>query len=310
MIFPGRGEKRKTMKRTLLILLSVVMLVCLCAACGNSADPADTSDTSDPANTSDTQDPANTSVPAEDTSWEYIQTNGKLIVGLDDTFAPMGFRDESGTLVGFDIDLANAVGEILGVEIVFEPIDWTAKEFALSSKRVDCLWNGMSATPARQQEMALTDKYLNNILKVASFDSSINVQSVEDLADLNIGIQAASAALEVVMANEAYDTFKDNITEYPTYDEAILDMQAGRVDVIVVDQVLAEYKNTTLETPLVFSDFEFGDDFYAIGCRQGEKALAAKITDAIAQLIENGKAAEISNKWFGKNIVILEGYDE
>ena len=112
------------------------------------------------------------------------------------------------------------------------------------------------------------------------------------------------------MANAAYDTFKDNITTYPTYDEALLDMQAGRVDVIVVDQVLAEYKNTKLDTPMTFSDFEFGDDFYAIGCRLGEKALAAKITDAISQLIDNGKAAEISNKWFGKNIVILEGYDE
>lgn len=289
------------MKRALLILLSVMMLVCLCAACGGNGDPADTSDT---------QDPAVTTNPGEDTSWEYIQTNGKLIVGLDDTFAPMGFRDEAGTLVGFDIDLANAVGEILGVEIVFQPIDWTAKELELSSKRVDCLWNGMSATPARQQEMALTDKYLNNILKVASFDSTINVKSEADLAGLKIGIQAASAALEVVMANPAYDTFKDNITEYPTYDEALLDMQAGRVDVIVVDQVLAEYKNTKLDTPMTFSDFEFGDDFYAIGCRLGEKALAAKITGAISQLIENGKAAEISNKWFGKNIVILEGYGE
>ena len=289
------------MKRALLILLSVMMLVCLCAACGGNGDPADTSDT---------QDPAVTTNPGEDTSWEYIQTNGKLIVGLDDTFAPMGFRDEAGTLVGFDIDLANAVGEILGVEIVFQPIDWTAKELELSSKRVDCLWNGMSATPARQQEMALKDKYLNNILKVASFDSTINVKSEADLAGLKIGIQAASAALEVVMANPAYDTFKDNITEYPTYDEALLDMQAGRVDVIVVDQVLAEYKNTKLDTPMTFSDFEFGDDFYAIGCRLGEKALAAKITGAISQLIENGKAAEISNKWFGKNIVILEGYGE
>ncbi len=289
------------MKRALLILLSVMMLVCLCAACGGNGDPADTSDT---------QDPAVTTNPGEDTSWEYIQTNGKLIVGLDDTFAPMGFRDEAGTLVGFDIDLANAVGEVLGVEIVFQPIDWTAKELELSSKRVDCLWNGMSATPARQQEMALTDKYLNNILKVASFDATINVKSEADLAGLKIGIQDASAALEVVMANAAYDTFKDNITTYPTYDEALLDMQAGRVDVIVVDQVLAEYKNTKLDTPMTFSDFEFGDDFYAIGCRLGEKALAAKITDAISQLIDNGKAAEISNKWFGKNIVILEGYDE
>ena len=71
-----------------------------------------------------------------------------------------------------------------------------------------------------------------------------------------------------------------------------------------------EYKNTKMKTPMTFSDFTFGDDFYAIGCRQGDKALAAKISEAIGLLIENGKAAEISEKWFGTNIVILEGYGE
>ena len=95
------------MKRALLILLSVMMLVCLCAACGGNGDPADTSDT---------QDPAVTTNPGEDTSWEYIQTNGKLIVGLDDTFAPMGFRDENNELTGYDIEMAKAVSEKLGLE--------------------------------------------------------------------------------------------------------------------------------------------------------------------------------------------------
>ena len=66
------------------------------------------------------------------TGWDYIEDKGELIVGLDDTFAPMGFRDESGELVGFDIDLAKAVGEELGVKIKFNPIDWNAKEMELA----------------------------------------------------------------------------------------------------------------------------------------------------------------------------------
>lgn len=287
----------KTMKQTLLLLLAILMLACTFAGCSNTTENPSNTDASG----------VNSDV---DTSWEYIQNNGKLIVGLDDTFAPMGFRDESGELVGFDIDLANAVGEVLGIQIEFQPISWNAKEMMLSSKRIDCVWNGMSATPERQEQMALTSQYLNNIIRIASLDSSINVQSAADLASLKIGIQSDSAALEMVMANEAYDTFKANITEYPTYDEAILDMQAGRVNVIIVDQVLADYKNTKMSTPMTFSDFEFGDDFYAIGCRKGDNALAAKISEAIGTLIDNGKAAEISEKWFGTNIVILKGYDD
>lgn len=286
----------KTMKKTLLLLLAILMLACAMTACGSTSD--------DPSNT-DASDASDV-----DTSWEYIQGNGKLIIGLDDTFAPMGFRDESGELVGFDIDLAKAVGEVLGIQIEFQPISWNAKEMMLSSKRIDCVWNGMSATAERQEQMALTSQYLNNIIRVASLDASINVKSAAELASLKVGIQSDSAALEMVMANADYDSFKANITEYPTYDEAILDMQAGRVDVIIVDQVLADYKNTKMSTPMTFSDFEFGDDFYAIGCRQGDKALAAKISEAIGTLIDNGKAAEISEKWFGTNIVILKGYED
>ena len=67
-----------------------------------------------------------------------------LVVGLDDTFCPMGFHDESGELVGFDIDLANAVGEELGMKVEFKSIDWDTKEMELSTGKIDCVWNGMS----------------------------------------------------------------------------------------------------------------------------------------------------------------------
>lgn len=244
------------------------------------------------------------------TGWAYIEDKGELVIGLDDTFAPMGFRDEAGELVGFDIDLAGAVGEELGINVKFQPIDWDAKELELSSKRIDCIWNGMSATPERQEKMALTDKYLNNKIIVLAKNDTVKVEKAEDLAKYNVGTQADSAALEVLKANEAYDTFADKLAEYKTYDEVIMDMQAGRIDCMVVDQVLGEYKNSKLKDKMVLCDYDFGDDFYAIGCRVEDKDVAAKITEALQAVIDSGKAEEISNKWFGRNIVILEGYDE
>ncbi len=104
----------------------------------------------------------------DDGSWAYIQEKGKLIVGLDATFAPMGFRDESGEIVGFDIDLANAVAKELGIEVEFQPIDWDAKEMELNGKKIDCIWNGMSATPERMEKMTLSDPYLNNTISIMS----------------------------------------------------------------------------------------------------------------------------------------------
>ena len=286
--------KTKAFKRTTSILLILVMTLGIfaLAGCGGTDDN----------NGDDAAD-------GETSGLAYIENNGELVVGLDDTFAPMGFRDENNELVGFDIDLANAVGEQLGVKITFRPIDWDAKEMELESKNVDCLWNGMSATEERQEKMSLTNKYLNNRIVVMSLGSDVNITSAEDLANYSIGTQVDSAALEVMQASDNWDAFAENVNEFPTYDEALMALQGKRVDVIVVDEVLGEYKNAQLGGTLFVCDFDFGDDFYAIGCRKGETDVADKINEAIKALIDNGKAAEISEKWFGKDIVIFEDYE-
>lgn len=280
------------MKKLLMLFSCLMLTMGLMAGCGG-----DTADVKDDATNGDA------------TGWAYIQEKGELVVGLDDTFAPMGFRDAENNLVGFDIDLAVATGEVLGVDVKFQPISWDAKEMELSSKNIDCIWNGMSATAERQQSMALTKKYLNNKIVIMTLDKDLAVTTADDLQNITMATQAGSAALETMMANEAWDTFSANVTEYPTYDEALLAMQGGRVQAIVVDQVLGEYKNANMGGEMVVADYNFGDDFYAIGCRQGETDVADKINEALQTLIDNGKAAEISDKWFGTNIVILEDYE-
>lgn len=279
------------MKKILLFLTTMLLAVGLLAGCGSDGGQKQQNAT-------------------EPTGWDYIQSKGELVVGLDDTFAPMGFRDAAGNLVGFDIDLAEAVGEELGVTVTFSPINWDAKDLELSSKRIDCIWNGMSATPERQESYSLTKKYLNNKIVLMTMDPELAITSAADLANIKVATQAGSAALEAMQADENWDTFSANVEEYPTYDEAILAMQGGRVQAIVVDQVLGEYKNATMGGQMQVCEFDFGDDFYAVGCRKGEDDVAGKINDAIATLMQNGKAAEISEKWFGTDIVILEDYDD
>ena len=86
----------------------------------------------------------------------------KIVAGLDDTFAPMGYRDNNGQIIGFDVDMARAIGKEIGVEIEFKPIDWGSKETELSSGRIDCIWNGLSMTPERKEKMDFTNPYMNN----------------------------------------------------------------------------------------------------------------------------------------------------
>ena len=137
-------------------------------------------------------------------------------------------------------------------------------------------------------------------------ESGPDVKSADQLKDLKIGTQAGSAALGLLEKNEAYDSFKDNITEYDKYDTAIMDLKAGREDVIAVDQVLGEYANNNLGGEMKECTYSLGDDFYTIGCASDNTELRDKINDAIKTLIDDGKAAEISEKWFGRDLVVFE----
>ncbi|MDL2253029.1 amino acid ABC transporter substrate-binding protein [Ruminococcaceae bacterium OttesenSCG-928-I18] len=293
------------MKKVLIALLALCVLALPlvgCAGGGESeAAPADAASTpaAAPAGSEAT-------VGADDayaTSLADIEAKGELVIGLDDTFAPMGFRDEAGELVGFDIDLANAVCEVLGVTATFQPIDWNAKEMELETGNIDCIWNGMSATPERQESMSLSQTYLNNRIIVMT-NEGVQIATKEDLANYKVGVQAASAALEAIQADPAYDSFSANVTEYPTYDEIILAMQSGREDCMVIDEVFGNYKNSQMDTPLQVADIDFGDDLYAIGFRKGDTELTDAVNDALNQLIENGRAGEISTEWFGEDIVM------
>lgn len=285
-----RKDEKYMKKRLLAVVMAAAMvfgMTALTACGGDSASGGDA---------------------AEDTSGDAAETEGDtIVVGIDDTFAPMGFRDEEGNIVGFDIDLANAVGEELGMSMEFKVIDWDAKEIELKAGTVDCLWNGLSVTPERMEAMAFSNRYLNNKIVLMSLaDGGPDVQSGEELADLKIGTQVDSSALQMLEADPAYDSFAGNITEYDTYDLAIMDLKAGRVDVIAVDQVLGEYTNNNLGGEMKECAYDLGDDFYAIGFAQDNTELRDKVNEALQTLVDDGTAAEISEKWFGRDIVICE----
>lgn len=253
----------------------------------------------------------NKDVKSSDDYKKQVATEGTIVIGLDDTFAPMGFRDEKGDLVGFDIDLAKKVGEELGLKVEFKPISWEAKELELKSKNIDAIWNGMSVTPERKENMALSNKYLDNtiILMKLKEDGDVEIKQEADLKKYKIATQADSAALETMKRSDKFDEFKENITEYPDYDKAILALKSKRVDAIAIDQVLGEYKNKNLGEALETCEYKLGDDAYAIGFRKGDIALKDAVNKALEKLVKDKVGEEISNKWFGKNIMIFRGLD-
>lgn len=175
-----------------------------------------------------------------DASLQYILDKGELILGLDETFPPMGYRDANGDIIGFDIDLATEVCSRLGVKLKLQPINWDSKEMELNSKTIDCIWNGMSITDERINGMDLSTPYIaNKQIIIVKSDSGISTKA--DLAGKTVGAQQGSSAVDAISAEPDVKASFGSLNEYASNDEAFLDLKAGRIDVLVVDEVYGRY---------------------------------------------------------------------
>lgn len=229
------------------------------------------------------------------------QKGDALVIGVDDTFAPMGFRDENNELVGFDIDLANAMAKKMDTEIKFQPIDWSMKETELNGGNIDLIWNGYTITDKRKEQVNFTEAYLNNKQVIVVLSDS-DVKTKEDLKGKVISLQKESSALEAVNADVAFvNALKDKPIEFDTNIECFMDLEAKRSDAIVCDEVLARYviKQRGEDNYKVLED-NFGDEEYGIGVRKEDKELLDNLNKALNECKEDGTYKEIYNKWFAE----------
>lgn len=225
-----------------------------------------------------------------------------LVIGIDDKFAPMGFRDENNEIVGFDIDYARAAAEQMGVDITFQPIDWKTKESELMSGRIDLIWNGYTITDERKEKVAFTEPYLENAQVVMTLADS-EISSIVDLKDKNIGIQALSSALDAFNANDISKQVK-SVAEFGDNVMALTDLKTKRIDAVVIDDVVANYYNTQENGTFKILDEALAPELYGVGVRKEDEQLLADLQAALDELNANGKAEEISVKWFGENKVL------
>ncbi len=271
------------MKKFLAIALASVMVLGV-VGCSSSSDATDAAAEGETVADTDEQD------------------GDAIVVGLDDTFAPMGFRDENNELVGFDIELAQAAADKMGVQVEFQPIDWDTKETELESGKIDLIWNGFSKTPEREETMTLSQPYLDNrMIIIVPSDSDIAAKA--DLAGKTVGLQDGSSAADAVNADEMVSEIGE-IDTYDTNDLAFTDLKAGRVDAVVADEVLAKYYIETSGSDFTILDEDFGSEVYVIAAKKGNTELMDSLDAALTELGEDGTAASISEKWFGENIYI------
>ncbi|MEO2077770.1 MAG: amino acid ABC transporter substrate-binding protein [Bacillus sp. (in: firmicutes)] len=225
-----------------------------------------------------------------------------LVIGIDDKFAPMGFRDENNKIVGFDIDLATAAADKMGKKVKFQPIDWSTKEAELSSGRIDLIWNGYTITDERKKKVLFTKPYLKNAQVVVTRADS-NLSKLDDLEGKVVGLQSLSSAADALDAAPIKSKIK-TVTEFADNVQALTDLKSGRLDAVVIDEIVINYYMTKEQEAFKVLDESLAPEEYGIGVKKGNDALLKKLQKALDDMNADGTAAQISKKWFGEDKVL------
>lgn len=234
-----------------------------------------------------------------DNSLQAILDKGKLILGLDASFPPMGFTDpDTGEITGFDIDLAKEVAARLGVELVTQPIDWAAKEMELNAGNIDCIWNGMTIDEERLQNMNISRPYVKNkqVVVIRRENAELYTDTAS-LAGKTIAAEAGSAGEKVVKENA--DLSKGTLVPVLQQTDALLEVKAGTSDAAVLDYVMAKAmvgEGTDYADLQIVEGLELAVEEYGIGFRKNSTA-TAQVNAVIEELIADGTLQALADKY-------------
>ena len=259
------------MKKKLLVLLLVALIVVSVASCGTSTS-------------------------------KMLINDGTLTVGIEPEYPPMEYKDDSGILVGFDVDMANEIADRMGVKIQFVETAWDGIFMGLSAQKYDVIISSVSITQARIDagEFLLTDAYMNNGQYIVVRNDGKEIATTNDLAGLTVGVQFATTADEACAKQQATVNF--SVIQYDTVQQAFLALQAGYVDAVVVDSMVAiDYVNNNAKTFKITSA-KLTNEPLGIAVGKDNKALVDKINKIIAEMHKDGTLKTLSEKYLG-------GYD-
>ncbi|GAB5052790.1 amino acid ABC transporter substrate-binding protein [Pediococcus ethanolidurans] len=241
--------------------------------------------------------------------WQTIKKRGKVVVGLDDSFVPMGFRKKNGELTGYDIDLARAVFKLYGIKVDFQSIDWSMNTTELRNRTIDLIWNGFTVTPERKKVVNFSHTYLANEQVLVSKKSQ-NITSFEKMAGKTLGVQSGSSGAQDVdnQPNLLKNKIKDKTPVlYDSFNDAFIDLNANRIQGLLIDSVYAGYYIKHESDPESYRELQgsFPKEQFAVGMRKGDKTLQKKINHGLYVLYKNGTLKKINEKWFGNTAKVV-----
>ena len=176
-------------------------------------------------------------------NWSHIKQRGYVTVGVDDTFVPMDFRQKNGQLIGYDVDLANAVFKQYGINVSFQTIDWSMNTTELKNGTIDLIWNGFSKNPEREAKVSFSKTYLYTSQVLVCLKKN-KINTIAAMKNKTLGVQTGSSGYNDVMKYPK--VFKNHIKNqdpilYDSFTNAFIDLNAGRIQGLLIDSTYANY---------------------------------------------------------------------
>lgn len=275
-------EEEILMKKGLITFIALGFILML-AACGSNEENASDSDNS--------SDSDNKSL------YESIQDKGEILIGTEGTYPPFTFHNEEGDLTGFDVDIARAVADRIGVKAVFKETKWDSMFAGLNSKRFDMIANQVGITPEREEKYEFSDPYIQSSAVLVTHKNNNEIKSFDDIKGV------ASAQSLTSNYGDIAKEYGADITSVEGFKEAMQLIASKRVDVTINDRLsVLDYLNTQKDAPIKIVDREDEASQSAFPFRAGSDELIEAVNKALADMKEDGTYLEISKKWFGEDV--------
>lgn len=289
------------MKKALALLLCGVMSMALLTGCGSDAAATGTDAAAEEAAEETTDETTETEEPATESD------RTTFTVGFDAEYPPYGYMDDNGEYTGFDLELAQAVCDLEGWELVKTPINWDSKDMELNSGSIDCIWNGFTIN-GREDDYTWSVPYCDNSQVVVVAENS-GITTLADLAGKTVGVQAASAALDVLSDEEQQKALADTfgtLQQFSDYNSAFTELMAGSLDAIAIDIGVANYQIESRGEGYVILDEKLNSEQYGIGFKLGNEELRDIVNADLQKLKEDGTVDELAEKYGISDMICLE----
>lgn len=285
-------------KRIAALLLAGIMSVGLCSCASSNTSSASESSSAAESNADGSAADSTDSTASEGGDWQYIADKGNFVAGIT-LFEPMNYYDENGELTGFETEFTKAVCEKLGVEAKFQEIEWDKKEIELNAKTIDAIWNGLTITEERKENMGFSKSYVRNKqVVVIKADNKDKYTDEASMAGASCAAESGSAGQTAIETSSVLS--QNEFVGASAQKDVLLEVKAGTVELGVLDYVMAKAsigEGTDYSDLMIVEGVELAPEEYAIGMRKGDTETIEKVNGAIDELVADGTLKALAEKY-------------